>query len=392
MKVLLAHNYYRTTSPSGEDAVFQNEMQLLADNNIDVVPFERHSDDIDDSSLSKRLALSLSVAWSRTSYSAIDRLIRKTRPDIAHFHNTFPLISPSAYAACRDNNVPVIQTLHNFRLICPGALLLRDGQPCESCVGSSLLPALRYRCYRNSLAATGSLVCMLKYNRMRGSYASLVNRYIALTRFAAERLQAGGLPADRMVVKPNFLPGAQEPGKGAGGYVVFTGRLSVEKGVHTLLEAWKLLKGVPLKILGDGPLLQELQEMAHQGDLPIEFLGHRPKAEILEIVGDAAFAVVPSEWYEGFPMVILEAYARGTPVLASRIGSLDEIVIDGLTGTKFTAGDSRGLADKVHALFNSPERLHALRATTRQHFYKHFTGKANLQQLLKIYHDTIADT
>ena len=389
LKVLLGHNFYRSSAPSGEDTVFRNEQQLLESSGIEVIPFTRNNDEIDESSLGKRINLALDGAWSKKSYAAISALIKKTKPDIAHFHNTFPQISPSAYAACQDNDIPVVQTLHNFRLICPGALLQREGVPCEDCVGHSLLPAMRHRCYRGSFSATSAQVWMLSFNRMRKSYTQLVNRYITLTRFAAGRLQSGGLPADRFSIKPNFLPDPPAIGEGRGGYAVFVGRLSEEKGVRTLLKAWDQLPHLPLKILGDGPLNRELREFATQQNLPIEFLGYRKHEEILAIVRDAAMQVVPSEWYEGFPMVILEAYACGTPVVAAKIGSLDEIVIDNQTGRKFTPGDQDSLAKCVGHLLQSEDKLVSLRPKVRQQFDRLYTADTNLSQLLGIYQQVI---
>jgi glycosyltransferase involved in cell wall biosynthesis len=321
MKILLVHDHYRSSAPSGEDQVFRNELTLLKKHGVDVTTFERFNDDINDSSRIKRLKLARDTAWSPTTYQDLSELVSEIRPDIAHFHNTFPLISPSAYLACREYGVPVVQTLHNFRLICPGALLIRDGRPCEDCVGTNLLPALRYRRYRGSLPATGALVWMLMRNRWHGTYTTLVNRYIALTEFAAGRLIAGGLPRDRMSVKPNFSPNISVPGTGDGGYVVYVGRLSEEKGVRTLLTAWKLVAGIPLKIMGDGPLRKELELIAMRDNISAEFLGFCDRPTIVDIVGRATFQIIPSEWYEGFPMVVVEAYACGTPVVASRIRS-----------------------------------------------------------------------
>src|SRR6266581_4675058 len=200
MRILLAHDHYRSSAPSGEDAVFRNEHALLTSKGFDVIPFERYNDHIDASTLKKRIQIGLEGAWSQRTYTDLAAVVRRTRPDVAHFHNTFPLISPSAYAACQDNAVPVVQTLHNYRLICAGALLMREGRPCEDCVGTSLVPAIRHRCYRGSLPATAAVVWMLARNRWRGIYRSSVNRYIALTEFAASRLVAGGLPADRIEV------------------------------------------------------------------------------------------------------------------------------------------------------------------------------------------------
>jgi glycosyltransferase involved in cell wall biosynthesis len=392
MRILLAHDYYRSSAPSGEDTVFRNERALLETNGVEVVPFERFNDDIDDSTLRNRVRLAVDGAWSNRTYEQLSDVISKTRPDVAHFHNTFPLISPSAYAACQDNGVAVVQTLHNYRLICPGALLMRDGHPCEDCVGTSLLPALRYRCYRGSLPATAAVVWMLSRNRLRGTYRTLVNRYIALTQFAAGRLVAGGLPQSRVEVKPNFLPNAPEIGRGDGKYAVYVGRLSEEKGVRTLLEAWRHVDGMTLKILGDGPLRQELEEHARRhGALAVEFLGFRPREEIMKVIGDAELQIIPSECYEGFPMVVLEAYACGTPILASRIGGLDEIVVDDETGVKFAPGNPADLLEKLNGLRADRARLHAIRRKARIVFEENYTAEQNYPKLLDIYHRALAD-
>ena len=371
--------------------VFRNERALLEHKGTDVVLFERFNDDIDDATLNKRLQVALDGAWSKETYEQLSKLIRQTRPDLAHFHNTFPLISPSAYAACQDNGVPVVQTLHNYRFICPGALLMRDGHPCEDCVGTSLLPALRYRCYRGSLLATGAVVWMLARNRVQSTYRTLVNRYIALTRFAAGRLVAGGLPESRMEVKANFLPNAPAMGVGGGNYAVYVGRLSEEKGVRTLVEAWRNVDGFPLKVLGDGPLRHELEEQTRRGALPIEFLGFRPHEDILNVVGNADVQVVPSECYENFPMVVLEAYACGTPILASRIGSLDEIVVEEESGIKFEPGNPGDLATKLNGLLADRSRLHAMRRKARALFEQRYTAEQNYRESLAIYDRALAD-
>lgn len=391
MRVLLAHNFYRSSAPSGENAVFRNEQALLSDKGVDVVTYEMFNDKIDTSSLAHRTRLALNTAWSNDTYQAVGHLIEQTKPDIAHFHNTFPQISPSAYAACRDSGVPVVQTLHNFRFICPGGLLLRDGRPCEDCVGTNLLPALRYRCYRGSLPATGALVWMLLRNRWHGTYTTLVNRYIALTEFAAGRLIAGGLPRDRMSVKPNFVTGISAPGPGKGGYAVYVGRLSAEKGLRTLISAWKLLPQIPLKILGDGPLRQELVDLTVQNKLCVEFLGFCDRSTIIDTIGRAVLQVVPSEWYEGFPMVVLEAYACGTPVVCSRIGSLNEIVEEGVTGVKFDPGNPLDLAAKIQMLWDDSERRKYMRETVRMTFDNNFSAEKNFEALMAIYEMTIKD-
>lgn len=391
MKVLLGHNFYRSSAPSGEDAVYRNEKALLQ-NHAEVISFERHNDDINETGITRKINLALQGAWSGPSYQAISKLIQQSRPDIAHFHNTFPQLSPSVWKACQDQGVPVVQTLHNFRMVCPGALLMRQGKPCEDCLGSAegLLPALRHRCYRDSLAATGAQVYTISSNRLRGSYQHQVDRYIALTRFAASRVIKGGLPEARIVIKPNFLPETPTAGQGSGDFAFFAGRLTPEKGVRTLLEAWSQpdLKNVPLKIAGDGAERQTLETLARQRQLNVEFLGYRTSAEVLNLVSQAKFQIVPSEWYEGFPMVLLEAFAVGTPVLASAIGSLDELVTEHHTGLKFTAGDAQSLAKQAQVLLNY-DNYPKLRQTTRQHFEQNFTAETNIKQLLSIYESVI---
>ncbi len=391
MRILLAHNAYRSGAPSGEDAVFRNERSLLESHGHEVATYERYNDDIDEWGFANKLRLALSGAWSRKSYADVSSKIAEFRPDVAHFHNTFPLISPSAYGACQDRGVPVVQTLHNYRLICAGALLQRNGKPCEDCVGRSLLPALVHRCYRNSLAATGALVWMLARNRWHKSYETLVNRYIALTEFSANRLIAGGLPGERIMVKPNLIPSPPEPGPGDGDYAAYIGRLSSEKGVRTLFEAWQAMGDFPLKIAGGGDLQGDLVRLAAEKNLPVEFLGLKSREDVLDIIGRAKFIVIPSEWYEGFPMVTLEAYACGTPIVASRIGSLAEIVRDGQTGLTFTAGDARDLSRKLSFLLRNPELLLEYRKNARALFDDQFNEERNYHMLMDIYRAAMDD-
>lgn len=391
MRILLVHNAYRSGAPSGENAVFINERSLLERHGHEVAVYERFNDDIDESGLIKKVRLALAGAWSHESYTDISRTIVEFKPDIAHFHNTFPLISPSAYGACQDHDVPVVQTLHNYRLICPGALLQRDGKPCEDCLGTSLLPALMHRCYRGSLSATGALVWMLVRNRWHKTYETLVNRYIALTEFSASRLIAGGLPDDRIMIKPNFIPKPPEAGHGDGDYAAYIGRLSSEKGIRTLLEAWGDMGDFPLKIVGSGELQDELIKLAREKKLPVEFLGLKSREEVLEIIGKAKFIVIPSEWYEGFPMVALEAYASGTPIVASRIGSLTEIVKDGHTGLTFTAADAADLSEKLTSLLRNPDLLKKYRRNARTLFDVEFNEDRNYEILMEIYRRAIDD-
>lgn len=394
MKVILCHNFYRSSAPSGEDSVFKNEKLLLESNGVEVIPFELYNDEIDDSGLTNKLNIAKNTIWSISTKNRLSKLIASEKPEIVHFHNTFPQISPSAYSACKKHSVPVIQTIHNYRFICPGALLQRENAPCEDCVGNTLFPALRHKCYRNSLAATSALVAMISINRMLGSYQNNIDRYIALTHFAASRLIAGGLPEEKIIIKPNYLPDPPPIGQGGTSYAVYVGRLSEEKGLKTLLDAWKLNNSIQLKILGDGPLRSELEEITKANNLNIKFMGYQDRDVILSTVSDAMMQIVPSEWYEGFPMVILEAFACGTPVIASNIGSLEEVIQTGITGAHFTAGNAAELADSITRMSEianiHPEQYQQIRMNARQEFEKKFTAKSNINQLMKIYEEAIS--
>jgi glycosyltransferase involved in cell wall biosynthesis len=384
MKVLLVHNFYRSSAPSGEDVVFRNERALLERNGIEVVSYERHNDDIDERSVAGRIATAAGTTWSMRSYRELRALIRSERPDVAHFHNTFPLVSPAAYVACRRLGIPVVQTLHNFRLLCASGLLYREGRPCEDCVGTSLWPALRYRCYRDSLAATTAVVGMLSAHRAIGTYSRDVDRYIALTEFAASVFERAGWPREKIVVKPNFFAGVPSHAAERGGYALYTGRLAAEKGVRTLLDAWRGLRDVELRIAGDGPLRSELERKAAAEGLPVRFLGYRPSGEVAELVSRARFQVVPSEWYEGFPMVVVEAFVHGTPVLASRIGALAEIVREGSTGMLFEPGRAEDLCAKARALAD-PAVSDALGRGALKEYAGRYTPERNFAELMAIY-------
>ncbi len=353
--------------------------------------FERCNDAIDESTLLAKAATSFNSIWSQRSRSELSKLLRHVRPDIVHVHNTFAMLSPSIYGACRAAGVPVVQTLHNFRFFCPAALFLREGKPCELCIDKSLLESVRHRCYRGSMAATATLASMLALHRAIGTYSRDIDRYITLTQFARGKAIKGGIPERKLVVKPNFIPDPPAPGRGGGGYVAYVGRLLEGKGVETLVASWRTVPSVKLKIVGDGALRSVLEETARHEKLNIEFTGLQDRATVLETIANADFLIIPSECYEGFPMVIAESFACGTPVLASRIGSIEELIEEDVTGKKFTAGDQADLANGVRALLADPPRLVRMRANARAYFQAHLTEEQNFAQLTRIYSGVIAD-
>ena len=385
MKVLQVHNFYQR--PGGEDAVFRREGALLEAHGDTVIRFTRHNDDVAGMG---RGTLAAKTVWNRDVERELGALIERERPDVMHCHNTFPLVSPAVYGVARARGVAVVQTLHNYRLVCPKAELMRAGAPCEKCLGRTVAwPAVRHRCYRGSRAASAAVAGMLAFHRKRGTWTRDVDRYISMTRFAKDKFVSGGLPAGRIAVKPHFVPGAPEPGRGEGGHVVFVGRLSPEKGVRVLLDAWDRLSGdARLHVLGDGPIRAEVEAAAAR-DGRIRLLGHRPAAQVMDEIGRAALLVMPSVWYETFGLCIAEAFSKGTPVIASRLGAMAELIDHGRTGLLVEPGDAAALAAAITRALARPDRLAAMRGAARRRYETAFSEQANYPMLAQIYRDAM---
>jgi glycosyltransferase involved in cell wall biosynthesis len=384
-KVLLIHNFYRSAAVGGEDNVFRQERELLERAGVEVIVYTRSNDDVDENDQYEVLRTAASMSWSRRSYQDVSALIRREQPQLAHFHNTFPLVTPSAYAACRDQGVPVVQTLHNYRLVCSAATFFRDGHICETCTPGRPWAGVQHRCYRHTTAGSAAVAWMLWSNWRRGTFTQLVDLYVTLTQFAADKFVSLGLPAERIRVKPNFVADSGGVGPGRGGYAVFAGRLSDEKGIDVMLDGWKQLRDVPLIVVGDGPLRAAAEARVRELSLPVRFLGVRPRLEVLDIIGRADVQVVPSECYEGFPLVIVEALARGTPLAVSRLGGLIEIVHPEVTGLHFEPSDPLSLAQAVRRLWSDAELRARIRLAGRQEYEERYTPARNLEQMLEIY-------
>jgi glycosyltransferase involved in cell wall biosynthesis len=381
MNILVAHNFYK--QPGGEDQCVAAEVAMLRAHGHNVTQYCLRNESIDAIS---RLDVASRTIWSLPAFRELRELFRTLQPQIAHFHNTFPLISPAAYYAARAENIRVVQTLHNFRLCCSNAVLFRDGRVCEACLGKSFgWPGIVHKCYRDSRTASAAIATMVATHRVLGTWQKAVDVYIALTEFSRRKLLEGGLPADKIAVKSNFAYPDPGLGAGTGEYAVFVGRLSAEKGVETLLKGWRHLGGrLPLKLIGDGPLAPLVQEAA-KNDAMIRWLGNVPLETVYSLVGQAAFLVLPSQCYENFPRVIIEAFAKGTPVIVSKLGAMAEIVDDGRTGLHFNPGDPVDLAEKVRSILADPWKLPQMRQAARQEFDQHFTADVNHHSLMAIY-------
>lgn len=380
--VLLVHNAYR--EPGGEDAVFEEEAALLEARGHEVLRYRAHNDSVAGMG---RAALAARTFWNRAAYREIGALVRRHRPAVVHFHNTFPLVSPAGYYATASGGVPVVQTLHNYRLVCPNGLLFRDGRPCEDCLGKKFpWPAVAHGCYRGSRPETAVAAAMVSAHGAVGTWAGKVDAYVAPTEFAREKLVRGGLPPEKVHVKPNFVSPDPGPGDGGGGYALFVGRLSEEKGLGVLLAAWERM-GVAapeLRIVGDGPFAPDVARAADSNPR-LRRMGRRTPAETRRLMKDAAMLVFPSEVYETFGRVAAESFAAGTPVVASGLGAVAEVVEDGRTGLHFSPGDAGDLARKVMGLLVTPGELLRMRGEARREYELRYTPDRNYRLLAGIY-------
>ncbi len=391
MRILVVHNYYQRRG--GEDESTDQEVHLLRKYGHQVKLYSRHNDEIKSFSLPRKALLFLEPTWSSRSYQEIKRVIQEFRPDIVHFQNFFPLISPAAYYACAESRVPVVQTLRNYRLLCPSGLFFRDGKVCEECMGHSLWRSLFYGCYRNSRIQTAPVVLMLLTHRMLRTWLRKVDAYIALTEFSKQRFVEGGLPEDKIFVRPNFLSEDPGPGELKREFGVFVGRLSPEKGLKVLLEAWRGLPDVPLKIVGDGPLRPWIEEYIRQNGLDkVELVGFVSSDVVLEYLKRALFLVVPSVWYETFGRTIIEAYATGTPVVASRLGAMVDLVEEGRTGLLFNPGNSEDLKAKIWYIIEHPDEARCWGQKARHVFEEKYSSHSAYVSLIEIYRKALKNS
>ena len=381
MRIVLCHSHYQ--QPGGEDAVFADESALLTAYGHEVIPYTLHNDVIQSMN---RWQVARSTLWNQKVHDELLSLLRRERPAVMHCTNTFPLISPAAYYAAQTSGVAVVQSLHNYRLLCANGLFLRGGHVCEDCLGRRIgWPGMLHACYRESRSASAVVATLQTAHWAMGTWKRMVDAYIVLTDFARKKFIAGGLPASRLHVKPNFVHPDPGPGGGTGKYAIYVGRLSQEKGIETLLAAWQQSPpSLRLKIVGDGPLKQRVREAAALSPC-IEWLGHVPRATVQQLIADATMLVLPSNCYEGFPKTILEAFAVGTPVVTSRIGGMAEIVAQGRTGCMVRPGSASALAQAVSELAADPARLSAMRREARLDFETHYTADVNHRRLVEIY-------
>lgn len=382
--ILIVHNYYQI--PGGEDSVVANEKGLLEQHGHAVFLYTRHNSEIKEMSKIRKLLLPFIAVFNFRTYGEIKKTIKEKQIDVVHVHNTWNLISPAVYYAARACKVPVVQTIHNFRLLCPGATFYRDGHVCEECVEKGLGCAVKHSCYRNSKAQTLVNVVSNRFHRLMNIYGKI--NYLCLTDFNKEKLlQLKQIKAEKVFVKPNFVENDNEivSARERENRIVYAGRLDKLKGVDIMLEAWKQLgKEAPeLVICGTGPMEDWCRKFVADNHLEnVQFKGFIPNEEVRKLIATGKALVLSTQWYEGFPMSIVEAFSVGTPVIGSDIGNVGDIIEEGVSGVKFQNDSATALAEAVRKIKNDNGDIHEKVA---QVYRSKYSAEVNYIQLSMIY-------
>jgi glycosyltransferase involved in cell wall biosynthesis len=380
--ILLVHNKYQYYG--GEDSVVDDELKLLEANGHSVKLYIRDNAEIDTLNSFKVL---LNSIWSRRTTHDLDSLIKNSKPDIIHIHNTFPLISPSIYWAANKHNIPIIQTIHNFRLSCMQAMFLRNMKVCEDCLNKTPWRGVLRKCYRSSFLASTSAAVILSLHRLIGTYQNKITTFIALNNFCKRKIIEMGLPKEKIMIKPNFVTLEYSKCQKRNGNPLFVGRLSEEKGVSILKNLIKSIPGQVFDIVGDGPLKDSLQNIPNA-----RLLGLVDQAGVYELMQNAPFLMLPSIWYENMPRTLVEAYGNGVPVIASRIGALEELVVHRKTGILFDTGSVESFKEAVVWALQNPNEMNKMGMSAHNMYKMEYSSKANYKILMEIYNKAIERT
>lgn len=377
--ILIVHNYYQI--PGGEDTVVANESEMLKRHGHKVILYSRNNSELNEMTKLQKLMLPVTTIFNFKTYFDIKKLIKDQKVDIVHVHNTLNLISPSVYYAARKKKVPVFQTVHNFRLICPGATLYRDGHICEDCINNGLHCAVKHNCYRNSKLQTLACVVSTTIHRMTGIYGKI--KYICLTEFNKDKLLTfKQINSDQVFVKPNFADciNGYVPDSDRENQFVFAGRLDKLKGIDILFKAWyKMGVTAPtLIVCGKGPEESWCREFLKDNPCNIEIKGFVNNEKVRELIAISRGLILPTQWYEGFPMSIIEAFSAGTPVVCSDLGNAGSLIDEGMSGCKFKN-------DSIDELINAVNRCENLCDSTFDKYKEKYTEQINYSQLVGIY-------
>jgi glycosyltransferase involved in cell wall biosynthesis len=391
MKILLVHNSHRSGSSSGDDIVFKKESNLLEQYGNKVIKINPSNDEFDRESALKKLSTILQVPWSFKFYKKVKQVLVEDKLDIIHIHNYFPFISPSVFYAADSFGIPIIQTLHDFRYLCPMAFLMRSGKICDECKDGAFFRSVKYGCFKGSKLQSIPLAFMLKLHWYLKTFKRKIDGYICLTKSQRKIYVNAGFDEKKLYIKPNFVDDTFEQDKYKyGDYAVFIGRLGEEKGVRILIGAWRDLSDIPLKIVGDGPDTDKFKSLTSDFNIKnIDFLGYKPYLECRKILNNARFLIMPSIWYETFGLTIIEAFSHCKPVIASNLGAMADLVKDRETGLLFTPMNSNELAKKVKWLWNNESECRRMGINARKEYEEKYTPEKNYEMLINIYQEVI---
>jgi len=334
----------------------------------------------------------LQIPYNTRIARRLESHVFEHKPDLAHVHNVFPMLSPSVYSSLRDNSVPVVQTIHNYRFLCPNGLFYVNGRVCEACQVKGYWEAVTNRCMHGSIATSALYAAAVAWGWRGGAFRSCIDRYIALNTFTAGKLVAGGVPKEKIDICGNFVSDFADVPSAKRHYALYLGRLSSEKGLSTLLAAARLVPELPLKIAGTGPLEADLRrEVGEPGMNHVELVGHVTGEVKRRLIAEALCTIVPSECHENFPLSLVESLALGTPVIASWMGGLPDLIEHGRTGLLFQAGDAEALAECLRRISDSEAGTYEMAVNALARARERFTPQRHLEQLLEIYRDAIGD-
>ncbi|MEM6450161.1 MAG: glycosyltransferase [Cyanobacteria bacterium P01_D01_bin.105] len=390
MKILIVHNRYKERT--GEDAVFDRETKLLRAHGNQVNVWTVDNRDITTASSLDKIALAKSTISSSQTKRDIYKNLCSITPDIVHVHNMLPLISPSVFHACNQANVPVVHTLHNYRLVCPSNTLFRDGQICEKCISGSLLNSIRYSCYRDSRLQTAVVAAMLQYHRWIKTWENSVDGYIALSEFQREKILRLGIPRDKIYIKPNFIESIP-PSKAKiefGSYYLFAGRLIDEKGIYLLIEGYKKSESkYPLVIMGPGHLHSFVLKATSE-DSRIQYVGIQSKQQVLDWMRKAIALLFPSIWFECSPMTILEAYSCSLPVVSTNLGAIPDMVKHKKTGFVTAQATAEEFSIAIQWIEQNLESWVSLKRDLSKYIDPIYFPSKNYQRIIETYKDVIS--
>jgi len=384
MKILQVHNFYRIRG--GECSVVDEEKKLLENAGHEVMRFSRNSTHIDDYGVLQKIKSFMNIPFNKAIYKDVISEFENNRPDVAHVHNVFPLISPSVYSALHDLNIPIVQTLHNYRFLCPNGQFFINGNICKACQTSGFISAVKNKCVRNNRVVSALYASAISRSWKSGVVPNYIDKFIALNKFVADQMLNNGVSEEKISICGNFIYPVDTDIRDKKPYVLYLGRLSPEKGISTLLRAIASMSSVVLKIAGSGPEENALKLEAKKLCGPqVEFVGHVSGDDKLKLVAEATCMVVPSEWYENFPISILESLSLGTPVIASRIGGLPDMIMNDETGYLFTAGDHLELSNCIRKILSNEPKLIEMSKNAMDYSKRACGPEQHLHQLIDIY-------